>query len=213
MAELWLKSGQSYIYQHPTLTHPYNWRTTGLNLAPAYNSATELQPVHWVGVMNNGRGLVTVGWSLWVLQCKHRDSTGSCVSQIFPGQGNRADYNQKPKGNSTVSFRTVSDSLREHFPIPDMNTNIIPFLKNGILELGPLLLCWSHGKSYKASIWLEACSVFQKVSPPSSQQEADRHVTRAAAESFTSWPTAAVDFWNPTPPQWHITTKKATPPR
>lgn len=38
-------------------------------------------------------------------------------------------------------------------------------------------------KSYKASIWLEACSVFQ-VSPPSSQQEADRHATGAAAEFY-----------------------------
>lgn len=29
-------------YQCPTLTHPYNWRNTGLHLAPAYDSATEL---------------------------------------------------------------------------------------------------------------------------------------------------------------------------
>lgn len=128
-AELWLKSGRSYIYQCPTLMHPYNWRTTGLNLAPAYNSATELQHRHWVGVMNNGCGLVTAGWSLWVLQYKQRDSTGSCVSQIFPGEWNGADYNQKSKDNSTVSFRTVSDSLRDYFLIPDMNANIIPLKK------------------------------------------------------------------------------------
>lgn len=33
---------------------------------------------------------------------------------------------KKSKDNSTVSFRTVNDSLRNYFPIPDMNANIVP---------------------------------------------------------------------------------------
>lgn len=84
-----------------------------------------------------------------------------------------------------MSFRTVSDSLRDYFPIPDMNANIIHKKWYLRVRASSAVLKAMTSLIKQAFDWRLA-QYFRRLAHHHHGRKQTGIVTRAAAESFTS---------------------------